>query len=1222
MVNKTKVGANVEVGKGVDAEEKSKDDRDQESTMPSKLATVFVKRSSRKNAKVGQAQKRELDNLPLALDTPPQESVTKQKAAPSSTGRQSNASRKHSPTKRQTRSSAATKKRKSQQHGTDSRSAAEVHGSDLFLQARLAAEENTRLSAGKATHPFFARPNEGGARSSVIKEPAQTIRCRSLNPAPEHAETNLQVSPRNPLHPFVARQNLRGAKAIIADEAPDNCERHSQLPCPPLHITQNMPEEETLPTWNWNWKCSGVPVKAGEKIEDKWSFSCCQPSYTWSWSTSKKRKRRGQPIPKVAVFGRIIDYLTNYNAGTKCLFDEEVDSVAARTQKLVEKFSSYYHPCVNNDCFEQNLELRPVTERRVKDVSGGGNSLWTNQYQPRNSQEVCGNKEPVRALSSWLQNWREKILRHNGAVKSEEVEDSSNDDDSEYEDSASEIDDSDDLHNCLLVTGSVGCGKSAAIYACAMEHGFTVIEVNASECRSGAMVKHKFKEAMESHGLSKGFSTASMDPNHGSFAVDLLSKQGEGCGRSTSLQHKSENQLSKHHSVFRSNLPPPFFRGLRVILFEDVDIVFEEDSGFSGALALLARTSKCPIIFSSNSQNPVLPNVSPEVIRFEQPSTGELVAHAYMVFMSEGLTCSPDTVEHIVRSSGRDIRKLLMLLQFWSQGSTSDAEHLKGVSTVGDLRISHINMQSPNLVSCLLQLDGCPQFPASRIHAASMLADEHTSNDSEEVCHGKKLRTESICKDHVSRKRFDRRSLDSDLLYAHDCQHRVLPLLFPDTEACQLTVMVFKRLKDAGQDIMMMIDYFVSKWSRIRFDVLKSKSETEFRVLNSERNLHSAARKEDGKLCSRGGSNKCMANMISLLQENERSCSGEREDYFISAGSSDDHDMCDVHLTSEPSDGIDLEDDEWIRFLPVLNMNTLSSTKTEWIPRRRKCSPASQASRSPSSMAGLGVVSSPLSVDISAVTAEAYSQTTNLALEGSFPLRLGRVDAHTPVEEVALNLTPNSGGNLAMHPVLKTPSDLGKQSYSYGASLEHFILSVAHFMMEKTWSEVRSLQPETFPSNNLDSTTLLDDVLHDLSACDLLSRRAAVASKTFKGYRISDCDDCDEYDSGDRCRESAVVLAQLRLNQALGQATPSNILFSETWRARPSTSDQDAAREEKRAYEDECVDLLLPQRCMLSGRLARLDYISFHSQLTSSTAGSEVQIRRTTRQRKPITVSN
>lgn len=49
------------------------------------------------------------------------------------------------------------------------------------------------------------------------------------------------MSPRNPLHPFVARQNLRGAKAIIADEAPDNCERHSQLPCPPLHITQNMP---------------------------------------------------------------------------------------------------------------------------------------------------------------------------------------------------------------------------------------------------------------------------------------------------------------------------------------------------------------------------------------------------------------------------------------------------------------------------------------------------------------------------------------------------------------------------------------------------------------------------------------------------------------------------------------------------------------------------------------------------------------------------------------------------------------------------------------------------------------------------------------------------------------------------------------------------------------------------------------------------------------------
>lgn len=149
--------------------------------------------------------------------------------------------------------------------------------------------------------------------------------------------------------------------------------------------------------------------------------------------------------------------------------------------------------------------------------------------------------------------------------------------------------------------------------------------------------------------------------------------------------------------------------------------------------------------------------------------------------------------------------------------------------------------------------------------------------------------------------------------------------------------MVFKCLKDVGQDIMMMIDYFVSKWLCIRFDVLKSKLEIEFWVFNFERNLYFVVCKEDGKLCFRGGSNKCMVNMIFLLQENECSCLGECEDYFIFVGLLDDYDMCDVYLISEFSDGIDFEDDEWIRFFFVLNMNILSLIKIEWIFCRCKC---------------------------------------------------------------------------------------------------------------------------------------------------------------------------------------------------------------------------------------------------------------------------------------------
>lgn len=93
-----------------------------------------------------------------------------------------------------------------------------------------------------------------------------------------------------------------------------------------------------------------------------------------------------------------------------------------------------------------------------------------------------------------------------------------------------------------------------------------------------------------------------MDASDGQLDVEQMLKQDEGCRRSIFPNEEPDNQQPLSQSATRSVLPSSALRGLRVILFEDVDIVFEEDSGFMGALALIARTSKCPIIFTSNSK--------------------------------------------------------------------------------------------------------------------------------------------------------------------------------------------------------------------------------------------------------------------------------------------------------------------------------------------------------------------------------------------------------------------------------------------------------------------------------------------------------------------------------------------------------------------------------------------------------------------------------------------
>lgn len=1209
----------VEVNKNASVAGEEKDDDFQEPSVTSVLATIFDKKPSRKKANVRKDQKKEVENVPSLQDV---QTGGSQLQCPPEHKQEVG----QSPSKKSSKTSTAKKKRKPQQSVLDTKPSVGVHGADLFLQARLAAEENTRLSAGKATHPFFARPKSGGARSLGTDEAIHATKGRSLNSASDCAEKPRRMSPLKPPHPFFARQNLGGAKAMTVDEPLHSLESDSLPPSAPFHITQNMAEDETKPVWNSNWTWRDMPAKADQKIEGVYSFLASQPSYSWTWPSSEKRKM--QPLSRVDAFRRVIDYLTGKDAGTQFLLGEEVESVAAETHKLVQMFSSYYYPYVHKDFLEPNSALQTSTERQLKDVNSSRNALWTDQYQPQTCQEVCGNKECVKTLSSWLQSWGEKILQQKGSVKNKEEEEGSFiDDDSDFEDSPSEIDDNDDLYNCLLVTGPVGCGKSAAIYACAMEHGFTVIEVNASECRSGALIKHKFSQAMGSHGLSKRQLSAAMDASDEQLDAYQMLKQGEGCRKSISFCGEPENQVPQSQSAYRSNLPPPSLRGLRVILFEDVDIVFEEDSGFMNALTQLSKTSKCPIIFSSNSQKPALPQVRGlQVIRFEQPSTAELVAHACMVCMAEGVSCSPDIVEHIVKTSDHDLRKLLMLLQFWTQGSPSDSKYWKDISAVEGSLSAQTNKQNPNLVNCLLQLDGCPRVPATRIHTADrLLIDEELNNikpknNSEMV---------GICQEPDPRNIREGMCLDSDRLFAYDCQHRILPLLFPCTVSCQLTTMVSKRLEDANQKVREMVDFEVNVWSRHRFDELKSIADAHSRARKALQKLQAAARKdENGKSCikpsngfsfmklmqgsydspdAQTASNECTKDTLCLLQEHHRSSSEEREDDLTPACLSHDQDRPAMHPARAIRNYAGFQYDEHPKLLPPLDSDTLctgSLPDVEGLLRGHECIPGLHFSVTHPIMADLGADSVQQSVNVSDATA---SQSTNFAVQSIVPSGLQEVSVNRPVEESKPDLTTIPIDNLTIHHDVETSTCAGEHSHIPDLPLEFKILNLTSAVMEYTWSELRSLPLKKHFTLDMDNgaSILLDDILDDLSSCDFLSSRTTSAFKHVEVSVEQQRPGNDAYrgdSSGDSCTESAAVLAQLRLNQALNKLLPSNGPSAGTWEVRPSFSQQEIVREEKRLGHDECVNQLLPQRCRSLGRLARLDYISFYPQLTPSTA--------------------
>ncbi len=167
--------------------------------------------------------------------------------------------------------------------------------------------------------------------------------------------------------------------------------------------------------------------------------------------------------------------------------------------------------------------------------------LWTDKYKPLRHQEVIGNEEQITMLSLWLSNWKQTASTDKKKVTDEL-----------------------DEFTTAVGSGPEGCGKTAAIYACAIEQGFNVIEINPSTKRSGARILELFGEATQSHHMEKWSTTPTTV---------------EDVNTTTAQSDDSQDTL---------------------ILFEEVDLLYEEDVGFFKAIRSLIHSTKRPIILTCN----------------------------------------------------------------------------------------------------------------------------------------------------------------------------------------------------------------------------------------------------------------------------------------------------------------------------------------------------------------------------------------------------------------------------------------------------------------------------------------------------------------------------------------------------------------------------------------------------------------------------------------------
>lgn len=179
--------------------------------------------------------------------------------------------------------------------------------------------------------------------------------------------------------------------------------------------------------------------------------------------------------------------------------------------------------------------------------------------------------------------------------------------------------------------------------------GFKVLELNASSTRSGRQVLANLREATQSHSVKQ---EKSKDD----------SKQSSEVSKKTNPNALGNSSESK--SIDKTT----------VILFEDIDIVFEDlDEGFHNAINTLISTTKRPIVLTTSSQNFMTCNKNkilnikcqPQIFEFRPIQPRLIARYLQLLCLVEGFCISYDSVLGVLMVNKGNISASMHQLQYW-----------------------------------------------------------------------------------------------------------------------------------------------------------------------------------------------------------------------------------------------------------------------------------------------------------------------------------------------------------------------------------------------------------------------------------------------------------------------------------------------------------------------------------------------------------------------------
>ncbi|CAE7702847.1 Gnf1 [Symbiodinium microadriaticum] len=245
--------------------------------------------------------------------------------------------------------------------------------------------------------------------------------------------------------------------------------------------------------------------------------------------------------------------------------------------------------------------------RAIQMDGGKGEAPWTSRHKPRHLGEVVGNTDQVRKLAEWLRDWDDVVLR--GKKKELPPQDPTK----KFQPAPENLN-----ARAVLVSGPPGIGKTTTCCLVARCSRYSLMEFNASDARSKAVID----------GLA--------------------------------------NSLAGNRTLRFGNAGSNLNRS--VIIMDECDGMAGGDKGGCQALIKLIQATKNPVICICNDRSDAqVRQLATHCydLRFRRPENVAVAKRIKSIVQSEGRKVEMATVEAIVEACGQDIRQVINHLQFF-----------------------------------------------------------------------------------------------------------------------------------------------------------------------------------------------------------------------------------------------------------------------------------------------------------------------------------------------------------------------------------------------------------------------------------------------------------------------------------------------------------------------------------------------------------------------------